>query len=325
MAFSSGNHPSTHPSPPRVIGHRGACGVLPEHTLASYQLAIDSGADAIEIDLVSTLDGHLIALHDLELSATTDVADRLDFASRRTRRLVDGKAVEGWFARDFALGEIKTLRTRQRLYFRDHSHDGRHPIPTLEEALELGVRSRSRGRPVQVYLELKHAGWHAGERLPLDLLLFEALRLRDLSPGDSGLCIEAFEPAVLRALRPRTDGRIVQLIESSEMISPAALAEMKTYADGIGVWKRLLIPTRDRAADEADESHLHLADPTSLIDDAHAIGLSVDAWTFRDESRFLAADYHANSRAEYEQFFAMGIDGVISDFPATAIAARQRR
>jgi glycerophosphoryl diester phosphodiesterase len=314
-------HCARNPSLPRIIGHRGACGLLPEHTLASYQLAIDSGADAIELDLVSTRDGHLIALHDPELSATTDVAIQPAFTSRRTHRLIDRQSADGWFARDFMLEEIKTLRTRQRLPFRDHSHDGEYRIPTLEEVLDLTARSRSIGRRVEVYLELKHAGWHASEGVPLDLLLLDALRRRNLSAKDAGISIEAFEAGVLRQLRPHTDARIVQLIESPEMISRAALAEIKTYAGGIGVWKRLILPTRDKAADQTDESHLHLAPPTTLVGDAHAIGLSVEAWTFRDEPRFLAAEYAGNAQREYEQFFELGIDGVISDFPGTAVAA----
>jgi len=306
---------------PRIIGHRGACGLLPEHTLASYQSAIDAGADAIELDLVSTRGGHLIALHDLELSATTDVASHPRFISRRTERLRDRQAMQGWFAADFTLEEIKSLRVRQRLSFRDHSHDGRYEIPTLEEALDLAAAIRSAGRKLEVYLELKHARWHAASGLPLDQLLLDALRRRNLLSKDCGICIEAFEPHVLRSLRPQLNTRIVQLIESPQMTSREALTEIETYANGIGVWKRLIVPTRRQAADEADESHLYLAPATTLASDAHAIGLSVDAWTFRDEPRYLAADYAGSSRAEYAQFANLGVDGVVTDFPSTAIAA----
>jgi glycerophosphoryl diester phosphodiesterase len=305
-----------------VIGHRGACGLLPEHTLASYQSAIDAGVDAIELDLVATRDGQLIALHDLELSATTEVASRPAFASRRSQHVIDGTTVQGWFARDFRLDEIKTLRARQRLAFRDHAHDGLHEIPTLAAVLDLAATIRAGGRDLVVYLELKHARWHAGQGLPLDQLLMKILGDRSLLSRNSGICVESFEPAILKLLRPQIDLQIVQLIESQVLTSPDALAEIKTYADGIGVWKRLIVPTRAAAADEADESHLHLAPPATLISDAHSLGLSVEAWTFRDEPRFLAADYAKNPQAEYEQFFALGIDGVITDFPATAVAAR---
>jgi glycerophosphoryl diester phosphodiesterase len=310
---------------PRVIGHRGACGLLPEHTLASYQSAMDAGVDAVELDLVATRDGRLIALHDPELSATTDIAAHPVFAGRRAQRMVDDQPIQGWFARDFTLEEIKTLRARQRLSFRDHSHDGRYEIPTLEEALDLVAKTDSMDRKVEVYLELKNARWHAAAGLPLDQLLLDMLRRRNLVSRECGICIEAFEPDILRSLRPQLDARIVQLIESPELTSREALTEIKTYADGIGVWKRLIVPTREQAADEADESHLHLAPSTTLVSDAHAIGLSVDAWTFRDEPRFLAADYAGSPAAEYAHFAELGVDAVIADFPATTIAARRER
>jgi glycerophosphoryl diester phosphodiesterase len=314
---------SDHPPPfPRVIGHRGACGLLPEHTLASYQLAIDSGADAIELDLISTRDHQLIACHDLELSATTDVADIPHFEGRRTERSVDGQLIAGWFAEDFTLAEIKTLRARQRLSFRAHSHDGRYEVPSLAEVLDLVVKEKATGRDVAVYLELKHAAHHAAAGVPLDRPLLAALRSRGLETAQSGVCIEAFEPGILRSLRELLGARFVQLIESAEFTPRDRLAEIRTYADGIGVWKRLILPTVGAAADESDESGLKLAMPTSLISDAHAAGLSLEAWTFRDEPRFLAADYAGDPLAEYRQFFALGVDGVISDFPKTACAAR---
>jgi len=315
--------PCDHPSPfPRVIGHRGACGLLPEHTLASYHLAIDSGADAIELDLVSTQDHHLIARHDLELSATTDVAEIAHFASRRTERSVEGQSIAGWFAEDFTLAEIKLLRARQRLAFRDRSHDGRYEVPSLEEVLGLVAQVNAAGRNVGVYLELKHAAHHAAAGLPLDRPLLAALRGRGLESAESGVCIEAFEPGILRSLRGELGTRFVQLIESAEFTAPSQLAEIRTYADGIGVWKRLIVPTIGAAADESDESGLPLATPTSLVNDAHWAGLSIEAWTFRDEPRFLAAAYGRDSQAEYRQFFALGIDGVVSDFPQTATRAR---
>jgi glycerophosphoryl diester phosphodiesterase len=305
-----------------VIGHRGACGLLPEHTLASYQLAIESGADAIELDLVSTRDGRLIARHDLELSATTNVANVPRFASRRSERSVDGQLIRGWFAEQFTLAEIKMLRARQRLSFRDHSHDGRYEVPSLEDVLNLVAQVKVDGRDVAVYLELKHADHHAAAGLPLDAPLLSALQNRGLEGAKSALCIEAFEPAILQSLRRELGTRFVQLIESLEFTSSRHLAEIKTYADGVGVWKRLILPTIGTGADEADESNLQLATPTSLVNDAHSARLTVEAWTFRDESQFLATDYRGDPLAEYQQFFALGVDGVISDFPKTAVQSR---
>lgn len=318
MAFFSDPGSST----PRVIGHRGACGLLPEHTLPSYQLAIDSGADAIELDVVSTRDGQLIARHDLELSATTNVAVLPRFASRRSERNVDGKIISGWFAEDFTLAEIKLLRARQRLAFRDLSHDGRYEIPTLAEVLDL-ARASDFGRTVAVYIELKHAAYHAKANLPLDHSLLATLHGRGLLSAESALCVEAFEAQILRTLRPLMEVRLVQLIESVDMTSPSQLAQVKTYADGIGVWKRLIVPTAATGADEGDESYLHLASPMSLVSDARSAGLWIEAWTFRDEARFLAAEYRGDPSAEYRQFYELGVHGVVTDFPATALAARR--
>ena len=179
---------------PRVIGHRGACGLLPEHTLASYRLAIDSGADAIELDLVSTRDARLIARHDLELSATTNVAELPRLASRRTERSVDGQIISGWFAEDFTLAEIKSLRARQRLDFRDKSHDGKFEIPTLEEVLDLAIGTGA-SRSIVVYLELKHAAHHANAGLPLDHSLLATLRDRGLLSAKTALLHRGFRRA----------------------------------------------------------------------------------------------------------------------------------
>src|SRR5450432_4174440 len=122
---------------PRIIAHRGASGLRPEHTLAAYQLALEQGADAIELDLVPTRDGSLIARHDNELSITTDVADHAEFASRRRSKIVDGIRLTGWFSEDFTIDEIRALRARQRFDFRSREFDGRFPVPTLDEVQQL--------------------------------------------------------------------------------------------------------------------------------------------------------------------------------------------
>jgi glycerophosphoryl diester phosphodiesterase len=324
---------------PRVIGHRGACGLLPEHTIPSYQLAIESGADAIELDLVCTRDGHLIARHDVELSATTNVAALPQFAARRSTRTVDGIALKGWFAEDFTLEEIKTLRARQRYPFRNRSHDDQYGIPTLLEVLELVPQAQGAGRSVDVYLELKHATHHAAAGLAMEPLLTDALCRKALAGSESAISIESFEPTILKYLRPRLKARFVQLIGAptalpwdlalsgdgrryADLITPAGLAGVAEYAHGIGVWKRLIVPTPKPAADETDEASARLGPPTTLIADAKGAGLFVDAWTFRDEPRFLAADYGGDPLAEYRQFQALGLAGVITDFPQTALLAR---
>jgi len=96
-------------SKPLVIGHRGAPGYLPEHTLEGYALAIELGADFVEPDLVATKDGYLIARHEPNIVNTTDVADHPEFASRRRTAIIDGASDEGFFASDFTLAEVKTL------------------------------------------------------------------------------------------------------------------------------------------------------------------------------------------------------------------------
>lgn len=339
---------------PSIIAHRGASGVRPEHTLSAYQLALDMGADAIELDLVPTRDGSLIARHDNELSITTDVADHPEFASRRRTKILDGIALTGWFSEDFTIDEIRALRARQRFDFRSREFDGLFPVPALEDLLQLAQIRAAPDRPIRIYIELKHAAHFASIGLPFEQTLLPIIdaamkgsafqrgtgvppvllsqthgrnaRATTNAPQDE-ICIESFDPDILRLLRGRTSALICQLIDDPvqaaqfrDMLLPAGLARIKEYADGIGVWKRLIVPTIQTDADGVDASRSRLGSPTSLIDDAHRAGLFVDAWSFRDEPRFLAADYGGDPAAEYRQFFALGVDGMITDFPETALS-----
>ncbi|MDB5174792.1 MAG: glycerophosphoryl diester phosphodiesterase [Phycisphaerales bacterium] len=316
---------------PLIIGHRGVCGYLPEHTLASYQLAVDLGADMIEADLVPTRDGVLLCRHESELSLTTDVATRPEFSGRRTTKTIDGLRTEGWFAEDFTLEEVRALRARQRLEFRDRSHDGRYAIPTLEDLLSLAADSARRGKPVGVMLEIKHATYCASIGLAVEDLLPRVLKNIDRAGHEFPVWAESFEPGILRRLRERIDLPLMQLIDKpsmrpadfeatddprtfGDMLSPAGLAEIATYAVGIAPWKRLIVPAAGEAGG-ASGGAARLARPTSLIVDAHAAGLLVHAWTFRNEPQFLAADYEGDPRREYEQFKSLGVDGFITDFP----------
>ena len=308
-----------------MIGHRGASGLRPEHTLAAYELAIEQGADFIEPDLVPTRDGVLVARHENEISETTDVADRPEFASRRTAKSIDGRQVTGWFTEDFTLEELRTLRARERLpALRPDSArlDGQFGLVTLDEILELAQRR------VGVVLELKHAAYFASIGLPFTETLEPALSR--LSRDDF---IECFEPGILRHLRPGTSARLVQLIEErgwpadvpdlsyAEMITPTGLAEIATYADAIGPAKALIVPR--------DGEGRSLA-PTRLVSDAHDAGLLVFSWTFRNENFFLPAELrrgddlraHGETEAEYRQFYELGVDAVFSDFPGAAVHAR---
>jgi glycerophosphoryl diester phosphodiesterase len=291
---------------PIVIAHRGASGYRPEHTLAAYELAIAMGADYVEPDLVSTRDGVLIARHENEISGTTDVAGR--YPERRTRKQIDGKWVQGWFTEDFTLQELRTLSARERLpELRGTQYDGRFPIPTLLEILDL-VRRKSQelGRPIGIYPETKHPTYFASVGLPLEERLVSALSDAGLRLPTDPAFIQSFEPWSLRKLRRLTRLRLILLIDEdgASLITAAGLREIKGYADGIGPNKRLIIsPGRT---------------PSSLVTAAHAHGLLVHPWTFRREAVFLPPEYHGDAVAEMAQFCRLGVDGLFSDFPDLA-------
>lgn len=313
---------------PLVIAHRGASGLMPEHTLEAYALAIEQGAHFIEPDLVITRDGVLIARHENELSDTTDVEAR--FPNRQTTKVVDGREVTGWFAEDFTLAEVKTLTAEQRLPFRDQSMNGQYSIPTFEEVLALVKQeSARRARSVGVYPETKHPSYHQSIGLPLEEPLVAALDAQGLSDTSDWVFIQSFEVSNLKILNKMTDVRLVQLLgfgtetpydqdlvedglSYADMTTDDGLAEIASYADGIGPWKVLIIP-------QDQEGQTFPA--TDLIERAHAAGLAVHAYTFRDEPRYLAKPYRANPLREYRAFFALGLDGVFADFPETALRA----
>lgn len=305
---------------PIVIAHRGASGYRPEHTLASYELAIEMGADFIEPDLVPTKDGVLVARHENEISETTDVDSRPEFADRRTTKRIDGREITGWFTEDFTLAEIKTLRARERLPFRDSSWNGRFEVPTLAEVLELARRHNA-----GVYPETKHPTYFRSIGLPVEETLVETLHAAGYRGRSAPVYLQSFETGNLKALRRMTDLPLIQLLDAAggpydlqgrtyqEMATPAGLAEIATYADGIGPNKRLIVPARPDG---------RLGAATSLVDDAHRAGLLVHPWTFRSDGPFLSPDYEGEPEREYEQFFALGVDGVFSDFPDVALRAR---
>jgi glycerophosphoryl diester phosphodiesterase len=309
---------------PLIIGHRGASGHRPEHTLASYELAIELGADFIEPDLVPTRDGVLIARHENEISETTDIGDRPEFRERRTTKTIDGRAVTGWFTEDFTVAEIKSLRARERLASRDHSFDGRFEVPTFDEVLALARRNG-----VGVYPETKHPTYFRSLGLPLEERLVAALHGAGYAGRTAPVFLQSFEIGNLRHLRTMTDLPIIQLLEEDggpwgdprtyrDLTAPAELARIAEYADGIGPSKRLIVPNRPAGPDGS------LGAPTSLVADAHRAGLLVHPWTFRSDPPFLAAEYGGDPGREYAQFFALGVDAVFSDFPGDAVRARRQ-
>lgn len=351
--------------PPLVIGHRGASGYLPEHTLEAYKLAIEQGADFIEPDLVSTKDGVLVARHEPMLSGTTDVAARPEFAARKTKKKVDGQDVEDWFAGDFTLAEIKTLRAKQAFAERDQSQNGKFAIPTLQEVIDLAKAESIRtGRTIGIYPETKHPTFHFVNGLPLEDRLLETLGKAGWTDKTSPVIIQSFEVSNLKYLRQRTNVRLVQLVDADgvdkdgnitlaapydkpydfvitgdartfkDLVTREGLAEIKSYADGVGPWKPYIIPSKqmdangdgkpddlngDGATDERDRVMLQ---PTSVVRDAHALGLIVHTWTFRAEPRRLASDFKGDATAEAKAFFAAGVDGLFTDHPDTAVKAR---
>jgi glycerophosphoryl diester phosphodiesterase len=304
---------------PVVIAHRGASGHRPEHTLEGYRLAAGMGADYLEPDLVATSDGVLVARHENEISETTDVADHPEFASRRTAKVIDGAARTGWFTEDFTLAELRTLRARERIPHlrpRNTDHDGAHAIPTFEEVIEL-ARELGRG----IYPETKHPGYFRSIGLPLEEPLVESLRRFSFDGRDAPVFVQSFGDN-LPALRAQIDTPLIQLLNVPNGSDPfGTFGRISEYADGVGPSKELIVP-RDGEGRSLE--------PTSFVDEAHAAGLLVHAYTFRSENAFLPLELrrgsepaaHGDALAEYEQFYALGVDGVFSDFPETAVAAR---
>ncbi len=303
-------------APPRVIAHRGASGYRPEHTLAAYELAIEQGADFIEPDLVVTRDGVLIARHENELSITSDVAMRPQFAARRRTQRVDGREVSGWFSEDFTLDEIRSLRATER-FARERPEnaklDGRFGIVTFDEILALRQRSLGdTGREIGIYPELKHAAHFAAIGLALEPRLADALHAAGLRGAKAPVFVQSFELSALRRFAELSDLPRAMLLGRPP--AAAQLRELGVLVQGIGVAKSLLFP-RD-AFGAIDE-------PTTLLRDAHALGLAVHAWTFRSEDHFLPSNLRGQPQRELEHFFTAGVDGVFTDFPDTAVALRR--
>ena len=341
---------------PLLIAHRGASGYVPEHTLAAYWLAIEQGADYIEPDLVATRDGVLVARHENAIAilntdgsvreATTDVADRPEFASRKTTKTIDGSALTGWFTEDFTLAELKTLRARERLpalRVANTRFDGMFEVPTLDEVLDLVAQANERRRqralsqgglsamfklkPIGVYPETKHPTYFDSIGLSLEEPLVAALEKRKWADADDPVFIQSFEVANLKALSRKTSLRLVQLINNggqpydftlagdkrtyADLVTPKGLKEIATYADGIGANTGLIIPLVGGV----------LGTPTSLIQDAHAAGLIVHAWTFRAENQFLPNEFDSSANpgdlgdlaGQIHAFLKLGLDGFFTD------------
>ncbi|MEU8505246.1 glycerophosphodiester phosphodiesterase [Streptomyces brevispora] len=326
---------------PTVIGHRGTSGYRPEHTLGSYQLALDMGAHIIEQDLVPTRDGHLVCRHENDITATTDVSAHPEFASRRTTKTVDGVPLTGWFTEDFTLAELKTLRATERIpgnRQRNTLYDGRWEIPTFEEVLRWADREgRRRGKPVWLYVETKHPTYFRGLGLGLEERLVTLLRRYDRHRAQSPLILQSFEPSSIQRLSKLVATPRVVLLSGAgtrpwdftatadprttdDLVKPAGLKWMASFAQGIGPTLDLIIP-KDGSG--------RLTAPTTLVRDAHAQGLILHPYTMRNENTFLPADFRRGSDPNaygdafgaFAAYYATGIDGIFSDNPDTALLA----
>ena len=315
-----------------IIAHRGASGERPEHTLAAYERAIDQGADYIEPDLVVTSDGVLVARHENDISGTTDVASREEFAGRQRTKEVDGQLINGWFVEDFTLAELKTLRAKERLpgiRTANARFDGLYDIPTFAEIVALlRAKEAETGRTIGVYPELKHPEFLLQE-VGIDVvdLMVSELKKAGYDSAEAAIFVQSFEVGPLQRLDKRTDVRLVQLMAAeggpadepamryADMASASGLAEVAAYADAIGVDLRMILGADGQA--------------TPLVADAHGAGLEVHGWTLRKENVFLPAPFKSNggegATGNYAGFYdalaATGLDGIFTDDPA--LAARQ--
>ncbi|MDM0033272.1 glycerophosphodiester phosphodiesterase [Variovorax sp. J22P271] len=358
--------PTLDGQPPLVVAHRGASGYLPEETLEAYARAIELGADYIEMDLVSTRDGVLITRHDPNLAISTDVASRPEFAARKKTIQVDGETQTGWFSNDFTLAEIQRLGAISTDAERPQQFNGQYKVPTFQQVIDLAkAKSGEKGRTIGIYPETKNPTYFRDLGLPLEDKLIAMLEAAGWNSRGAPVFVQSFEPGSLKYMKGKgLKTKLVQLIDGDGidlktgamtyavpvdrpyewtkagdrrnfdvMVTPAGLAEIRTYADGIGPWKRYIVSTRGtigadgKPVDVNRDGKINDADavstaPTTLVADAHKAGLFVHPFTFRNESRRLASDYKGNPANEYLVFYRLGVDGVFTDFTDTALAAR---
>jgi len=323
-----------------IYGHRGASALRPEHTLASYAKAIQDGTDFIEPDLVITKDGVLIVRHENNIIETTDVASHPEFADRKTEKVIDGQKQVGWFTEDFTLAELKTLRAKERLHAmrtQNAAMDGWFDLVTWQEMIDFAAaESLARGRPIGLVPELKHSTYFQSIGMPLEDRFLDSIA-RHHYTRTAPLVIQSFETANLRYIRQKlgrpANTKLMQLTVPMDIVpadiakaggkttfkqimQPAGLADLVTYADIVAPELRGVIPLK------ADG---YLDKPSPLVADAHKVGLLVQCWTFRPENYFLAKDFQngdgpmarnpAGSLAEIKTYIAAGIDGFFTDDP----------
>lgn len=348
--------------PPMIIAHRGSAGTGAEESLEVYRAAVAAGVSVLEFDLIATKDHELIARHDPNLGLSTDVATRSEFADRKRMAKVDNATQEGWFASDFTLAEIKTLVATGHGKGSEHA-GGSARVATLGELIAFTkAATESSGRTIRIYVETKNPSYHRDMGLPLEEKLIDALDTAGWNSRSAPVVIQSFEPSSLKRMRKRSQALMVQLIDAddvdlvtgelvyrlynrpydwtaagddrlfSSMVTSDGLAEIKKYADGIGPWKRYIVPVKGVLDEGGAPKDLNgdgkvgwpdtvTQPPTSLVQDAHAAGLFVHPFTFRNPASRLPSDYAGDPKAEYRQFFALGVDGVFTDYAHTALEA----
>ncbi|MBB3103467.1 glycerophosphodiester phosphodiesterase [Azomonas macrocytogenes] len=326
---------------PLVVGHRGASGYVPEHTLASYALAILQGADYVEPDLVMTRDGKLVARHDNELGLTTDVKQHPEFADRKRTKEIDGKPLEGWFSEDFTLEEIKQLRAIERIPNIRPGNvrlDGAFEVPTFQEIIDLvKAMQLSEGRRIGIYIETKHPTHFQQLGLAMERPLVDTLKRNGYVTAKAPIYIQSFEVENLKTLNNLTPLRLVQLFDAGQpydqqvkgtdltyakMATAEGLQNIARYAEGVGPEKSYVIP-RDASG--------NLGSPTDFVPNAHAAGLTVHPFTFRAENNFLPTNLRSSEKldergdidTEIRAFLDAGIDGLFIDQPDIAVRLRE--
>lgn len=331
---------------PLVFAHRGCSARRPEHTLASYAKAIADGADYVEPDLVTTRDGALVVRHEHDLTATTDVSRRPEFASRKTVRTINGRTATGWFSEDFTLAEIKTLRAIERMgaiRTESRGYDGQFQILTFDEMIDfVAAEAATRGRSIGIVPELKHSTYFRRIGLPLEDRFLAALAAHEYTRRHP-VEVQSFETENLRYIRKRigrpANVKLLQLLgrpidvppdiaeaggttSFAELATPKGLTRIARYADVVSPPTRTVIPL---------DASGRLARPSRIVADAHAAGLLIRPYDFMPENRFIAADFRddrgdnvrneAGSIAEIRRYLATGIDGFFTDDPAIGRAA----
>lgn len=328
-----------------VVGHRGASALRPEHTLASYQKAIDDGADFIEPDLVSTKDGVLVTRHENEIGGTTNVSTLSQFADRKTTKNIDGKDLTGWFTEDFTLSELQQLKARERIpEFRpaNTAYNDLYPVPTLEQVIELAEANyKKTGKIIGLYIETKHPTYFKNQKLAMEDTLLKTLAKYKYTREIAPVYLQSFEVQNLKDLKRELDihktlkhAQIIQLydaktsqpadfVESGETKTYADLAtaeglkDVAKYANGVGPSKGYILNFNDKGSVQT----------TSFITDAHTAGLKVHPYTFRPENNYLptplkcsqdkpAERCPSGALKEFEAYFKAGVDGVFTDDPA---------